>query len=361
MRIAIDGPLKSTDGYSVATRGVIAALSRLGADVVSDVNWKDRALWLEPEVEEAIKRGHSGADFGIRFSQPDSAECTPGRIKVCFSMWEFTSVPRGTHKKVNGELKRVKSWPEGMEQADAHFVPCEFSRRLWLDAGCTKPIFVVPLGYDERDYFIRQRSDDRPFTFISAGTLSSRKNPNLLLKCFREVFGDDPAYRLIFKTCEGLPLHWKDLPANVTVISESWSHSRIAGLYASADVFVNPTQGEGFGLPLVESMATGLPVIVTGWSAPVDFVNSEVGWFLDYEMREVGTEWHFEDGSYQKIGYAQPTEESLKNALDYAADHRDECWRKGMKAAAMVRNRYTWGHTARRIVEICEGWEVTDE
>src|SRR6185295_2786220 len=47
----------------------------------------------------------------------------------------------------------------------------------------------------------------------------------------------------------------------------------LARLYHEAHCFVLPTRGEGFGMPILEAMATGLPVIVTGYSGHLDFCN----------------------------------------------------------------------------------------
>ena len=43
-------------------------------------------------------------------------------------------------------------------------------------------------------------------------------------------------------------------------------------LYRSSDCFVLPTRGEGWGLPIIEAMACGVPVIATSWSAQCDFM-----------------------------------------------------------------------------------------
>ena len=42
----------------------------------------------------------------------------------------------------------------------------------------------------------------------------------------------------------------------------------MAALYAACDCLVHPYRGEGFGLPIAEAMACGLPVIVTGSARP---------------------------------------------------------------------------------------------
>ena len=51
--------------------------------------------------------------------------------------------------------------------------------------------------------------------------------------------------------------------------------SEIAGLYKHDKIhaLVSATRGEGFGLPLLEAAACGLPVIATDWSGHKDFLD----------------------------------------------------------------------------------------
>lgn len=55
----------------------------------------------------------------------------------------------------------------------------------------------------------------------------------------------------------------------------------MATLYRSADCFVISTRGEGWGMPILEAMACGLPAIATNWSSQVDFFNETNGYPVD--------------------------------------------------------------------------------
>jgi len=55
-------------------------------------------------------------------------------------------------------------------------------------------------------------------------------------------------------------------------IHGSIGHTELANLYLLADVFVSASQHEGFGIPLVEAMATGLPVVATDAGAVAETV-----------------------------------------------------------------------------------------
>ena len=52
---------------------------------------------------------------------------------------------------------------------------------------------------------------------------------------------------------------------------------------ACADVYVSPYKAEGFNLPVLESMALGVPVIVTSGGPTDDFTNSKFAKYVDSE------------------------------------------------------------------------------
>ena len=54
-------------------------------------------------------------------------------------------------------------------------------------------------------------------------------------------------------------------------IGKGVSEETLAKIYNCMDVFTLPTGGEGWGLPILEAMSSGLPVIVPDYSAHVDF------------------------------------------------------------------------------------------
>eukprot|EP00195_Chlamydomonas_chlamydogama_P002021 CAMPEP_0202919946 /NCGR_PEP_ID=MMETSP1392-20130828/76598_1 /ASSEMBLY_ACC=CAM_ASM_000868 /TAXON_ID=225041 /ORGANISM="Chlamydomonas chlamydogama, Strain SAG 11-48b" /LENGTH=1223 /DNA_ID=CAMNT_0049613415 /DNA_START=1514 /DNA_END=5182 /DNA_ORIENTATION=+ len=65
------------------------------------------------------------------------------------------------------------------------------------------------------------------------------------------------------------------------VIGKHMSVKEMIRLYRSVDAFVLPSHGEGWGLPYMEAMAMGLPVIATNWSGMTEFMNSDVALMLN--------------------------------------------------------------------------------
>jgi glycosyltransferase involved in cell wall biosynthesis len=58
---------------------------------------------------------------------------------------------------------------------------------------------------------------------------------------------------------------------------------------------VSFTHGEGFGRPLLEATMTGLPVITTGWSGQLDFLNPTESLLLNGDLQAVPKSQHWEN------------------------------------------------------------------
>lgn len=350
------------DGYSQITRGLIGAFTDLGVTVHSSNNWGDPED-PTPAMQAAINRGFGNCEFGLRLSQPDSFDACPGKVKLGMSMWEFDQVPRAAWRGPLGNVHPVKPWPVGMNDADINLVPCEHSRDLWAAAGYEGPLYVVPLGYDPAVF--HQGSATATVTtwpiFVQAGTLSGRKNPQLLVDAYCEAFPEPRVGGpgLVLKSCAHLPVGKPAHRNDITVINENWSPEQLAALYRRCDVMVHPTQGEGFGLTMMEGMACGLPVIAPWWSAQRDYLNGANSWCLAAHWEDVGSDWCLDPSAgepgFQRFRYMQPDYDNLVQHLRMVATSPEAVAHKS-RAAVRTAARYTWRKTARAILEIIDVW-----
>ncbi|HYR28210.1 MAG TPA: glycosyltransferase, partial [Thermoanaerobaculia bacterium] len=151
-----------------------------------------------------------------------------------------------------------------------------YCRDVLVQAG--RPVTVVPHVVtapprdDDAVARMRERigaGDGRYVFYTIAVHAYVRKGLEDLLQAFREEFPDDEA-RLVVRS-SGLRL-----PAvrGVTVIDEYLPASELHALHYAADCCVSAHRAEGWGLTLSDAMAAGRPVIATGYSGNMEFMNA---------------------------------------------------------------------------------------
>ena len=123
-------------------------------------------------------------------------------------------------------------------------------------------------------------------------------------------------------------------------------------LYRSADSLVLSTRGEGWGLPILEAMACGLPVIATNWSAHTDFFNETNGYPIEAGAIVAGQVRRCP--YYKGFNWAEPSLEHLRALLRHVYEHPEEARRKGERASMEVLSKWTWQQSARCIVDRLE-------
>src|SRR5262249_19200360 len=116
----------------------------------------------------------------------------------------------------------------------------------------------------------------------------------------------------------------------------------VAGYYTAADVGVFPYRGEGFGLPILECLAAGTPVIVTRHGASSDFCSPSNARFIRAHPRQAGGLVHME-----------PDRHHLRALMRAAYDQGPLDPAHRTRVAASVAG-LTWARTARRLSRAIE-------
>jgi glycosyltransferase involved in cell wall biosynthesis len=194
-------------------------------------------------------------------------------------------------------------WIECINRMDSVVVPCRHNIKTIKNTGCVStPLVVLREAYF--DELLNKDFDDTflssiitNFNFLMFGQITGtnnqddRKNTFNTIKWFCESFKDDKDVGLILKTNSGKNTHTdlqltsnklKQVVAEVRVgkypriylLHGDFSPCDINAIYRSKKVrcLLNLTRGESFGLPILEASITGLPSIVTDYSAPPEYL-----------------------------------------------------------------------------------------
>ena len=105
------------------------------------------------------------------------------------------------------------------------------------------------------------------------------------------------------------------------------SQEDLAAVYSMADVLLAPSMGEGFGIPVIEAQACGLPVIVSDFSAQPELCES--GWLVrgQYWWDEAQAAWFYDPFIHSilknlEVAYAARGDNGLRQrAIAFAAEY----------------------------------------
>lgn len=128
---------------------------------------------------------------------------------------------------------------------------------------------------------------------LFVGGCIARKGIDILLQAWQQAFTAADPVCLVIKDA-GLQGPYALAPereqlqrlaadpalAEIVYLEQNLSESELAALYRSCDLYVHPYRGEGFGLPILEALASGLPVLVPELGPAPEFVPDAAAYWL---------------------------------------------------------------------------------
>jgi glycosyltransferase involved in cell wall biosynthesis len=256
---------------------------------------------------------------------------------------------------------------------------------ILLENNITKPIEILRGGVDASLYNTITPSphiDTKKFTFITVGKREKRKNTDIIIKSFIDNFKDKEV-ALIAHTFNMFINQTKEHPfknlscwTGINPVKLGFEYKGFIGnahkfstktcdiyftapnimtaempcLYHSADVGIQYSSGEGYGLPEVEMMACGLPTIISNCLGHSDFIrdlpvhkdliiepsSTEIARDGKWFMGDVGTWSIFE-------------EEPLKDKLLEIYNNQDNYKIKSIELSNYIRNNFSWTNSVNNI------------
>jgi glycosyltransferase involved in cell wall biosynthesis len=221
-------------------------------------------------------------------------------------------------------------YPQAIARAAAIFTVSQAAREDLVRAAAVprERVFVTPNGVDPSFFELHPPEGPRPRYLLVVGTFEARKNLPALLEAFRVLRREGRDLQLVVVGRQAftqlLPLG--DLAPHVR-LTGLVPDEELRTLYAGAACFVMPSLHEGFGLPLAEAMAAGVPAVVSDIPA----------------LREVGGE---------AVRYAAPGDPAAFAAAIGTALDDVEGSQLRVAAARGRARRFRWEDTARATLAV---------
>jgi len=216
--------------------------------------------------------GWSGIRSALRLGLPT--------VAIVHSMWDPVV------RRLYGGLDRWRGWTRGPLVLAAVSRAAAERVRVALPG---VPVAVVPNGIaPELWRGIPAQRPDGAVHVVSVGRLAPRKQPMHLLAVLREVrrrvgdlratiAGAGPELPAMRRYLRRHGMDWVSLPGRL-------DRDGVVRLLAGADLFVNPTAAEAFGLAALEARTAGVPVVARPGTGVADFVRDGVEGLLSDDL-----------------------------------------------------------------------------
>lgn len=135
------------------------------------------------------------------------------------------------------------------------------------------PNVFQPVQDEARLQAVRQKYRLPEKFILWAGQIESRKNISRLLQAFAKIKNEVPHHLLLagaLRWSSGTELQViRELGLAERICQPGWiEHADLPAVYCLADQFAFPSLYEGFGIPLLEAMACGCPIVTANTCAP---------------------------------------------------------------------------------------------
>ncbi|MFM1655464.1 glycosyltransferase family 4 protein [Brevibacillus sp. B_LB10_24] len=291
------GPVYDMGGYGNVSRNFLRAFESIGIPVFihsigpehqeigeSTIKWiknlssnqiGDRVVFIRHGLAEL---------FQVSFAVPHVVK------NIGVTLFETDRLPEG--------------WASFANLMDEVWVPSRFNYDTFSKSGVSpEKLKVVPYGIDVTKYSpgrpckkLAFPSSVNSFVFLYVFGFDYRKGYDLLIKAFCDEFSPAEDVSLLLKVythsdidpefaLSEIQSHIppERCPSQIAIIPEPYSEEDLIALYQNCDVYISMDRAAGWGMPVMEAMALGKPVIALRWGGSTEFMNETNSFLIETE------------------------------------------------------------------------------
>lgn len=297
-----------------------------GADEVQVITLMDVWPWMHGDFGGGI------ADYkGLRLAAWCPIDHDPAPLNVLAALHHFDARPIAMSRFGEARLRDAGMdplyVPHGVDTKV--FQPFDNRDEIREFMKLPKDAFVVGVVANNQGVEVPRKSFPQ---LLQAFSMFLEKHEDAFLYLHTDAFGKNQGLNLIPMVTDVF-----NIPQDrVRFVDQDryWlgqiDSARMAGIYNAMDVLLNPSMGEGFGVPIIEAQACGTPVIVTDWTSMPELVGA--GWAVDgdpyyrppsvafWKIPAIGEIINALEQAYEKRGDQEFRDIARNFALQYDAD-----------------------------------------
>jgi glycosyltransferase involved in cell wall biosynthesis/ADP-heptose:LPS heptosyltransferase len=262
-----------------------------------------------------------------------------------------------------------------LKSAEHVWVPSKWQLDVLVNNGIDfNKISIVNLGVDPKKYYPIKRNNEK-LRFLHIGTWGYRKSTYEIIKTFSEVFGDNDSVEL------RLAIHNKldkqdgpietfekfDLPLNNNIkFLNTLSEEEYISEIQNADMYLSCSRGEGWNLPLIQAIASGVPSIYSKCGGQLEFTKNDLGIGIDIigeypakqKLRINGNNYYWESLSdYTPNNLYEPDYSQFKQKLQsFYESFKDNSYpiEKLLSDSNYIHENFNWDYVVKNANTILE-------
>ncbi len=278
---------------------------------------------------------------------------------------KVNNLPDGQQQKV-GELKLEKPMEVLFEGTNENiYKPLDeqtTSSDLWniINKNISEDfVFLFTGQWGQGGYGEDRKDISRLIKVFYESFANKKKQPALLLKTSGAGFSildREECLRKIKEVKSKFPSDWK-LP-KVHLLHGSLTDEEMNELYNHPKIkaMVSLTHGEGFGRPLLEATMVGLPVLASGWSGQLDFLDEEKSVLIGGKLDKIPNSVVWKDIIVEDSKWFYADENQVYKALNHAFENQIELKDKANQLMIINRNKFSLSKMVSKLDEIMENY-----
>lgn len=342
-------------GYGTAARAYLHAMHDAGVELSLDNLSIHKQRFVPDPLALSLLGRPIDPQLYLWHTEPNSLtrESEALARTIVLSTWEADALP--------------EHYCAALNRAQEVWVPSSFNAEVFRRQ-LTVPVFQIPHplavrstateSVEELSRGLHLKPTD--FVVLANGTWQERKNLDGSIEAFLRAFCEEPDAILVVKTRFGFinertaaaqiakaidragGSRCHNVQSRIRICGNIWPEGKMTALLKRADCYLSLHRGEGWCYPLFDAAASGIPVIATGYSGPMDYLDERYHHLVRYAMTKP-VEKHltgilvFDD----QMRWAEPEVAHAAELLRYVYEHRESAREQAQAGAKLLTAHYS--------------------